>query len=40
MGFDGPAYPRGYKNLGVDRLEGFEVRDHRPGLGPGEGRTS
>ncbi|SEB78561.1 Gluconate 2-dehydrogenase subunit 3 [Paramicrobacterium humi] len=36
IGFDGPAYPRGYKNLGVDRLEGFEVRDHNPGLGPGD----
>lgn len=30
IGFDGPAYPRGYKNLGVDRRESFEVRDERP----------
>lgn len=28
MGFGGPAYPRGYKNAGVDKLEGWEVRDH------------
>ncbi|GAA5226212.1 gluconate 2-dehydrogenase subunit 3 family protein [Paeniglutamicibacter antarcticus] len=34
IGFDGPAYPRGYKNLGVDRLEGFEVRDARPSDDP------
>ncbi len=34
IGFDGPAYPRGYKNLGVDRLEGFEVRDARPADDP------
>ena len=30
IGFDGPAYPRGYKNLGVDKLEPFEVRDAHP----------
>ena len=30
IGFDGPAYPRGYKNLGVDRLESFEVSDANP----------
>ena len=30
IGFDGPAYPRGYKNLGIDRLEGIEVRDAHP----------
>lgn len=30
IGFDGPAYPRGYKNLGVDRRESFEVRDAHP----------
>jgi hypothetical protein len=30
IGFPGPAYPRGYKNPGVDALEPFEVRDaHR-----------
>jgi hypothetical protein len=34
MGFAGPAYPRGYKNLGLDRREAFEVRDHRPTLDP------
>ncbi|MGH3498108.1 MAG: gluconate 2-dehydrogenase subunit 3 family protein [Nocardioidaceae bacterium] len=27
MGFSGPAYPRGYKNAGVDRWEPWEVRD-------------
>jgi Gluconate 2-dehydrogenase subunit 3 len=30
IGFPGPAYPRGYKNPGVDKLEPFEVRDARP----------
>jgi gluconate 2-dehydrogenase subunit 3-like protein len=30
IGFPGPAYPRGYKNAGVDKLEPFEVRDARP----------
>ncbi|GAB3799071.1 gluconate 2-dehydrogenase subunit 3 family protein [Humibacter antri] len=30
IGFDGPAYPRGYKNLGVDKLEPFEVHDSHP----------
>lgn len=30
IGFGGPAYPRGYKNLGVDRLEPYEVPDARP----------
>lgn len=25
MGFPGPAYPRGYKNLGLDKREPFEV---------------
>ena len=30
IGFPGPAYPRGYKNPGVDRREPFEVADHRP----------
>ncbi|KRE41572.1 gluconate 2-dehydrogenase subunit 3 family protein [Knoellia sp. Soil729] len=34
MGFSGPAYPRGYKNAGIDRLEPFEVRDARPGDDP------
>lgn len=27
IGFGGPAYPRGYKNLGVDAREGWEVPD-------------
>lgn len=30
IGFAGPAYPRGYKNIGVNRLEPFEVADTRP----------
>ncbi len=30
MGFPGPAYPRGYKNTGIDAREPFEVADHRP----------
>jgi hypothetical protein len=34
IGFPGPAYPRGYKNAGVDKLEPFEVRDTRPGIDP------
>jgi Gluconate 2-dehydrogenase subunit 3 len=34
IGFPGPAYPRGYKNLGVDAREPFEVRDARPGEDP------
>jgi Gluconate 2-dehydrogenase subunit 3 len=34
IGFPGPAYPRGYKNAGVGRLEPFEVRDARPGEDP------
>ena len=29
IGFPGPAYPRGYKNLGLDSREGFEVADVR-----------
>jgi len=28
IGFGGPAYPRGYKNIGVDRREPWEVADH------------
>ncbi|MFD1213298.1 gluconate 2-dehydrogenase subunit 3 family protein [Arthrobacter sp. GCM10027362] len=38
IGFAGPAYPRGYKNLGVDRLEPFEVRDTRPNEDPARTR--
>jgi hypothetical protein len=30
IGFGGPAYPRGYKNIGVDKREPWEVRDHAP----------
>ena len=30
IGFPGPAYPRGYKNPGVDAREPFEVADARP----------
>ena len=30
MGFPGPAYPRGYKNAGVDKREPFEVADAEP----------
>jgi hypothetical protein len=37
IGFGGPAYPRGYKNLGLDRLEPFEVRDVRPHDDPARG---
>lgn len=40
IGFAGPAYPRGYKNIGVDRLEPFEVRDARPSDDPLKGRVS
>jgi hypothetical protein len=34
IGFPGPAYPRGYKNIGVDRREPYEVRDARPDIDP------
>lgn len=34
IGFAGPAYPRGYKNIGVDRREPYEVRDARPDEDP------
>jgi gluconate 2-dehydrogenase subunit 3-like protein len=34
IGFPGPAYPRGYKNIGVDAREPFEVRDTRPAQDP------
>lgn len=30
MGFGGPAYPRGYKNAGIDKREGWEVPDAEP----------
>ncbi|HEX4401688.1 MAG TPA: gluconate 2-dehydrogenase subunit 3 family protein [Galbitalea sp.] len=35
IGFAGPAYPRGYKNIGLDRREPFEVRDAHPTLADG-----
>jgi hypothetical protein len=34
IGFPGPAYPRGYKNAGVGKLEPFEVRDMQPSDDP------
>ena len=34
IGFPGPAYPRGYKNPGVDKREPFEVEDVRPAEDP------
>ena len=34
MGFPGPAYPRGYKNAGVDAREPFEVKDTQPARDP------
>ena len=30
IGFGGPAYPRGYKNIGVDALEPWEERESHP----------
>jgi hypothetical protein len=39
IGFAGPAYPRGYKNMGVDRREPFEVADARPDDDPTEHRS-
>ncbi len=40
IGFAGPAYPRGYKNLGIDAREPFEVRDVRPGADPAPGKSA
>lgn len=34
IGFPGPAYPRGYKNPGIDAREPFEVHDARPADDP------
>jgi gluconate 2-dehydrogenase subunit 3-like protein len=34
IGFGGPAYPRGYKNLGLDRREDWEVPDAHPDRDP------
>ena len=39
IGFSGPAYPRGYKNLGINTVEKGEVRDARPTQDPAR-RTS
>jgi hypothetical protein len=36
IGFAGPAYPRGYKNLGLDARDPFEVADSRPQSRPDE----
>ena len=42
IGFGGPAYPRGYKNLGIDRREPWEVPSATPPTRPvgRPGRTS
>lgn len=40
IGFSGPAYPRGYKNLGVNKLEPYEVHDTQRGDDPVAGRDS
>jgi hypothetical protein len=34
IGFSGPAYPRGYKNIGIDAREPYETADARPVLDP------
>jgi hypothetical protein len=38
IGFPGPAYPRGYKNPGVDAREPFEVADAHPSRDPVPGK--
>ena len=38
IGFPGPAYPRGYKNPGVDARESFEVADALPSDDPVQGK--
>jgi hypothetical protein len=38
IGFPGPAYPRGYKNPGVDAREPFEVADAHPSRDPVRGK--
>jgi Gluconate 2-dehydrogenase subunit 3 len=40
IGFPGPAYPRGYKNPGVDAREPFEVADAHPANDPVRGKDS
>ncbi len=37
-GFPGPAYPRGYKNPGVNAREPYEVRDAQPDADPARGK--
>lgn len=39
IGFSGPAYPRGYKIAGVDKLEPFEVHDAKPSEDPLRGKS-
>jgi Gluconate 2-dehydrogenase subunit 3 len=39
IGFPGPAYPRGYKNPGVDTREPFEVPDAAPADDPTRGSS-
>lgn len=34
LGFPGPAFPRGYKNTGIDKREPFETADVRPNNDP------
>ena len=34
IGFSGPAYPRGYKNPGINSTEPFEVSDAMPHMDP------
>ena len=40
IGFPGPAYPRGYKNPGVDAREPYEVADAHPASDPVSGKDS
>ena len=40
IGFAGPAYPRGFKNLGVDSREPFEVKDSHPSDDPSRGQDT
>jgi hypothetical protein len=40
IGFAGPAYPRGYKNPGVDSREPFEVQDAHPSDDPSRGQDT
>jgi hypothetical protein len=40
IGFGGPAYPRGYRNLGLDRREPWEVPDAHPDRDPLSARVA